>query len=241
MMKEIEINGLSKPPFAVDESINQLRVNLEFCGDNIRVIMVTSSVPSEGKTFIAIHLWRMLTEMGYVALLMDCDLRKSALRARYGMVSDEEVTGIEHYLAGKVSLEDAIYATNIPNGYVMPVGHSVSNPKLLLENELFSSMMQTCRESFDYIIVDTPPLDSVADAMNIAKFADGSLLVVHSGKTSRRLVQASVQSLQKTTAPLLGVVLNRVGTTERSAYYRNKSYYSAYGKYGKYGKGYGEK
>ena len=241
MMKVLEIHGLSKPPFAVEESINQLRVNLEFCGDNIREIMVTSSVPGEGKTFIAINLWRMLTEMGHRVLLIDCDLRKSALMTRYDMTSGEQVTGIEHYLAGKVSMEDAIYETNIPNGYVMPVGHSVSNPKLLLENELFSNMMHTCKEKFDYVIVDTPPLDSVADAMNISKFMDGTLLVIHSGKTSRRLVQTSVQSLQKTTTPLLGVVLNRVGTTERSAYYRNKKYYSNYGKYGKYGKGYGDK
>lgn len=234
-MKQLTITNIPKLPFAVEESINQLRVNLEFCGENIRVIMVTSSVPNEGKSFVALNLWRTLAELGKQVLLIDCDLRKSVLSGKYGMHSDEPLTGVVHYLAGKTTLEESMYETNIPDGYIMPVSRTVTNPKLLLENDLFPVMMKTCREWFDYVIVDTPPLDSVADAMNVAKYVDGTMLVVHSGKTSKKLVQNSVQSLKRTNKPLLGVVLNRVGMTERSAYYRNKKYYGYYGRYGHYG------
>lgn len=231
-MKRLTIEHLPKPMFAVEESINQLRVNLEFCGDHVRTIMITSTVPNEGKSFVALSLWRNLSELGHQVLLIDCDLRKSKLCVHYGMHADSPIRGIVHHLAGKIALEDAIYETNVPNGYIMPVSRTVTNPKLLLENELFPAMMDACREWFDYIIIDTPPLNSVADAMNIAKYADGTTLVVHSGKTPRKLVQESVESLKKTNTPLLGVVLNRVGTTERSAYYRNRNYYSSYGYYG---------
>ena len=102
-MNKLIIQNLPELPFDVEEAINQLRVNLGFCGDQIKTIMVTSSLPNEGKSFIAVYLWKMLAGLGSSTLLIDCDLRKSEMRAKYGISSTEKITGIAHYLAGKVS------------------------------------------------------------------------------------------------------------------------------------------
>lgn len=121
-MNELTIQNLPELPFNVEEAINQLRVNLGFCGDQIKTVMITSSVPNEGKSFITIHLWKMMAELGSRVLLIDCDLRKSELRTKYGIGSKEKLTGIAHYLAGKIELEQAIYATNIENGFFFTAG-----------------------------------------------------------------------------------------------------------------------
>ena len=233
-MKELEINKLPQLPFDVTEALNQLRINLSFCGDQIKVIMVTSSVPNEGKSFIAIHLWRMLAELGSRVLLIDCDLRRSEMRTKYGISSHEKITGIAHYLAGKVELQDAIYATNIPNGFLMPVAASVANPAILLEGPRFSEMIEACAGRFDYILIDTPPLESVADALRIAVHADGVVLVVRGGSTSRKLVIDAANKLKRTGIPILGLVLNRVKMDRKDSYYYKRYYYVKY-----YGRGYG--
>ena len=234
-MNHLTIQHLPELPFEVEESINQLRVNLGFCGDQIKTVMITSSVPNEGKSFIAIHLWRMLAELGSRVLLIDCDLRLSEMRTKYGISSAEKLTGIVHYLAGKVELQDAVYETNIPNGFFMPVAASVANPTILLENPRFTEMIETCARQFDYILIDTPPLESVADALRIALHTDGVVMVVRSGQTSRKLVADAVDKLKRTGVPILGLVLNRVGVNQKGgAYY--KRYYHGY-----YSKEYGRK
>ena len=233
-MNSLVIKNLPELPFAVEEAINQLRVNLGFCGDQIKTVMITSSVPNEGKSFVTIHLWKLMAEMGSRVLLIDCDLRKSEMRTKYGISSTEKITGIAHYLAGKVELQDAIYATNVTNGFFLPLAASVVNPAILLENPRFAKMIETCSNQFDYILIDTPPLESVADALRIATHADGVVMVVRSGKTSRKLVADAVDKLKRTGVPILGVVLNWVEMSRKGSYYYKHYYYNGY-----YGKGYG--
>lgn len=229
-MKKLMIQKLPVMPFDVEESINQLRVNLGFCGDQIKTVMITSSVPGEGKSFIAINLWRMLAELGMQTLLIDCDLRKSELRTRHEMGSESKITGIAHYLSGKVELEDAIYETNIPNGFMIPLRNSIANPTILLENPRFDEMLKRCSEVFDYILIDTPPLESVADALRVASHVDGTVMVIRGGKTSRRIVKDAVSKLSRSGTPLLGVVLNRVPVNKNGKYYGQYYYYGSYGK-----------
>lgn len=223
-MNHLTIQHLPELPFEIEEAVNQLRVNLGFCGDQIKTVMITSSVPNEGKSFITMQLWRMMAEVGSRVLLIDCDLRKSEMRAKYGISSDEKITGIAHYLAGKVELQDAIYSTNIPNGFFLPLSRPIANPAILLENERFSSMTKQCREIFDFILIDTPPLGRVADALKIATHVDGTVMVVRSGQTPRKVVEDAMGQLQRTGTPLLGLVLNRVEAKQKGSYYRR--YYS---------------
>lgn len=231
-MKQLTINQLPQLPFDVAESVNQLRVNLGFCGKEIKTIMITSSTPDEGKSFVSMNLWNQMANMGVKTLIMDCDLRNSELRTRYGVGVQGKLHGIAHYLAGQVEFDDIIYETNIPGGYMIPVANHIANPSILLEGERFVQLIKHCREKFDYVLVDTPPLMNVADSMNIATHCDGTVLVVRSGVTSRRLVENSIQMLHKTSTPLLGTVLNRVDTSRKTYQYYYKRNYSKYGYYG---------
>lgn len=224
-MKTLTIKNLPELPFEVTESINQLRINLSLCGSNVKKIMITSSVPNEGKSFVAVQLWRSMAAMGKKTLLIDCDLRNSEMRSKYGLSGLDKLSGLAYFLAGQADLNEAIYRTNIDNGYIIPVTTAISNPSMLLEDPLFKAMLTECLKVFDFIILDTPPLASVADALKIATNCDGSVLVVHGGSTPRKLVQNSVQLLQKTGKPLLGTVLNRVNTGKGSSRYYYRQYY----------------
>lgn len=245
-MRELEIKKIPELPFDVTEALNQLRINLGFCGNQIKTIMVTSSVPNEGKSFITLQLWKMMAEVGVPVLLLDCDFRNSEMRRKYSISStgNEKLIGAAHYLAGQAEIQDVIYKTNIPNGYMIPVTSAIANPTILLESPNFAKMLEYCEQHFTYILVDTPPLGSVADALNITRHCDGSVLVVRSGDTSRKLVENSVQMLKRTESPLLGVVLNRVDVSNRSSAYYHRYYHSSYYykngyRYGSHGYGYG--
>lgn len=233
-MKELTIKNMPALPFEVSEALNQLRVNLGFCGGNIKTIMVTSSTPNEGKSFIAMNLWKMMADVGMRTLLIDCDLRNSELRTRYGIGSDEKIVGLAHFLSGKAEQHEVVYQTNFPNAFMIPLAKTVANPTILLESDRFDNLLKSCAEDYDYVLLDTPPLGSVADALNISTHCDGTLLVVRSGGVPRSLVQNSVQLLQRTETPLLGIALNRVDVNKKA----NPYYYRKYYNYGKYYKGY---
>lgn len=241
-MQRMEIKNFPGLSFDVSEALNQLRINLSFCGSDVKNIMITSSVPDEGKSFVAMQLWKMSAELGVPTLLLDCDFRKSQLRSKYGFSFENPPVGGAHYLAGHAELEDVIYETNIPNGYIIPVVKTVTNPTILLENPRFADMLASCRQRFGMILVDTPPIGSVADALNIATHCDGTVLVVRSGQTPRKVVNDSLQQLRRTEKPLLGVVLNRAEINSKSNRYYYKRYYrSSYYKGYVYGYGQSEK
>lgn len=233
-MKKLNFRNMPELSFEVTEALNQLRVNLGFCGDEIKTIMITSSMPNEGKSFLTVQLWKMMAEVGIPTLLIDCDFRNSELRSKYGIGSTEKIVSCAHYLAGKAELQDVIYETNIPNGFMIPVTSSIANPTILLERQRFGQMVKECAQAFGYVLIDTPPLGSVADALNIATHCDGTVLVVRSGETPRKMVDNSVQLLRRTETPLLGIVLNRADMTNKSnvyyrKYYRSNYYYKNYG------------
>ncbi len=235
-MKTIELKNLPELPFDAQEALNQFRINLGFCGENIKKIMITSSVPNEGKSFISVQLWKMLSEIGISTLLIDCDLRNSEMRSKIGIsYTDGSAIGCAHYLAGKAKLDDVIYKTNIKNGYMIPSACSIINPTMLLEQESFDIMLDKVGDVFDMVIIDTPPIASVADSLNIATKVDGTVLVVRSNNTPRRLITNSVQLLERTSTPLLGMVLNRIDTRSSGGGYYGRYYKNGYYYYNEYG------
>ena len=234
-MRKLTIKNLKTLPYGPEEALNRLRVNFGFCGDRFKKVVVTSSMPDEGKSAITANLWRMLAEAGKRVVLIDADLRKSILRSRYMISLDDgghasEAPGLAYYLSGQSSKEDVIYATNIRNAFIVPVFHTIANPAILFQGERFKDLLDWLAESFDYVLVDTPPLTNVADADLIASQCDGALLVVRGSFTPRALIADSLKQLERANCKLMGVVLNRV-TLDGNTYYR-------YGKYGKYGKYY---
>lgn len=235
-MKTLDIKNLPDLSFDVQEALNQFRINLGFCGDNIKKVMITSSVPNEGKSFISVQLWKMMAEVGVNTLLIDCDLRNSEMRSKIGIsYPDGSVLGCAHYLAGKARLDDVLYKTNIKNGYMIPCGGTVVNPAMILESKAFNQMLEQVTDVFDFIIIDTPPLSNVADGLNIATKVDGSVLVVRSDDTPRKFVSNSVQLLKRTSTPLLGIVLNRIDTHSNGNRYYNRYYKKGYYYYNNYG------
>jgi capsular exopolysaccharide synthesis family protein len=228
-MNELDVRNIPELPYYVTEALNQLRISLGFAGEDVRSIMITSSIPNEGKSFVTMHLWKMIAEVGNNVLLIDGDLRNSVMRNDYGLKMEGDLNGVVHALAGKCGFNDAVYSTNIPNAYLMPVELHVANPVNLLEGRLFNELLKECREEFDYVLVDSPPIGVVADALTIGPHTDGCLLVVRSAFTPRKTVENSINLLRRSGIPLLGTVLNRADTSKKGAYYYNKYYnYSDY-------------
>ena len=160
--------------------------------------------------------------------MVDADMRKSVLRSRYQFASGEKnLPGLVHYLAGQVEIDDVLCRTNIDNAYLFPTSYTVTNPALLLQTERFSGLLDALTRVFDYVLVDTPPLNSVSDGDLIASHCDGALLVVRSGVTPRNLIAGSLKQLERAGCELMGVVLNRVEA-------KSNPYYYKYGKYGYY-------
>lgn len=229
-MKSLTINNFSELPFDVAEAVNQLRVNLSFTDANIKKIVVTSSIPNEGKSFLALCLWRAMAQTGKKVLFVDCDLRLSEIKDIYDIQTSDAFFGIAHVLSGQCAVQDVMYKTNIPNAYMIPSTNAVSNPSTLLESEHFKEVLDQVADVFDYVIIDTPPIGTVADALTIGKVADGNILVVRSGFTKKVLVRDTIERLKVTNQPLLGIVLNRVDVSRNSSYYY-KGYGSYYGNY----------
>lgn len=225
-MKQITMN-IRELPYAVEEAMNRLRVNIKFCGKNTKKILIISSVPNEGKSIVSVHLWKMLAEAGFPSVLVDLDLRKSVLKERLEFQHKGEITGLDYYLSGLSEYQDVVYETNISNGYVVPVSNLLENPSALLEDPRMGELLNRLEEDYRYVIIDSSPLDSVADGALIASLCDGAIMVVRSGMTSKRLVRQSLQQLDRVHCRLLGMVLNRVET-------KSRAYQKYYGKYGSY-------
>ena len=229
-MKSLTINNFAELSFDLAEAVNQLRVNLSFTDASIKKIVVTSSVPNEGKSFIALNLWRAMALTGKKVLFVDCDLRASEIIDIYDIHSSDTFYGIAHALSGQCPVQEVMYKTNIPNGYMIPSVNAVSNPSTLLETKYFKEVLDQVAEVFDYVIIDTPPVGTVADALTIGKAADGNIVIVRSGYTKKALVKDTLDSLKITNKPLLGIVLNRVDVSRNGSYYY-KGYGSYYGNY----------
>lgn len=229
-MKKLNLT-IDDVPYAVEEALNRLRVNIKFCGKNTRKIVITSSVPNEGKSTVSVRLWKLLAEAGFPTVFVDVDLRKSEIKEKYKIRGIEE--GLNHFLSGMAEYEDVVYETNIPNAHIVPITTLLENPSALLEDPRLEELLDRLAEDYRYVIIDTPPLDNISDGALIASMSDGAVLVVRCGETSKTLVRQSLQQLSRVDCPVLGTVLNRAEV--RSGAY--KKYYGRYGK--KYGSYYG--
>lgn len=230
------MDDLPELPYAVEEAINRLRVNLSFLGSDIKTIMVTSTMPNEGKSFVSLHLWRQLAQAGIQTLLVDMDLRKSVMVEKYSIHREDDQTmhGASYYLANKIPLSEVVFQSEIPNGYILPNVDNVINPSMLLESNRFKTMFAQMKDAFRYVIIDVPPLNLVSDGEKIASLCDGSILVVRGGETPKGMIKNSVNQIERAGCPLLGIVLNRVKGSG-SGYYYKKYGGKYYGKYGKEG------
>ena len=208
------------------EAFRKLRTNLQFADVDhpVHVLVVTSSVPNEGKSTTAANLAIMYAETGRRVLLIEADLRKGRVADYLGL---ERAVGLTDVLAGTVELEDVLQTWNTEALTVLLAGSVPPNPSELLGSHNMAALLRRLRGMFDVIILDTPPLLPVTDAAVAATVADGVLLVVRQGKTTRSQVATSVRALHAVDARVLGAVLSMV--RKRSQDTEAYSYYSAPG------------
>lgn len=227
---KIKLERSMKDDYNYNEAIKTLRTNIQFCGSNIKTIMITSSMPDEGKSDISMALAQSLTQIGKKVLLIDADIRKSILVARYQL--DQEVFGLSQYLSGQKDLDEVLYNTTTENLDIIFSGPYSPNPAELLEEGLFEKMAEAAKADYDYVIIDTPPMANLIDGAIVARHCDGAVIVIESGAISYRLEQKVKSQIEKSGCRILGVVLNKVDLSEDKYYGK----YAKYGKYGKYGK-----
>lgn len=214
-------------PFQYVEAYKSLRTNLSFLSgtSQCKVIMITSSVPEEGKSNVAINLSMTLAEDGKRVLLMDCDLRKGSL-SRYLNVKRSH-PGISNVVAGQCGLAEALASVGGAQFTLLPVGPIPPNPAEMLATDKMASLIKAVREAFDYVIVDTPPVSVVTDAAVLSRLVDGVVLVVRPGITTIQSAQLSKKNLEAVNAHVLGVILNGYNAKQsgkKDGYYYSYTY-----------------
>lgn len=204
------------------EAYRKVRTNLQFidAAQAADVILITSAEPQEGKSVTAINLALSLSELGRRTLIIDADMRKP--KASEYLEVDNDI-GLSNVLAGQLDATEAIREFGREGMFVLPAGSIPPNPSELLGSSRMEALMESLRPLYDHIVLDTPPILPVTDAVVASGLVDAAVLVVAAGKTSRGAVQHAVSALQAVNAPLVGVLMNK--SKEQSG---DRQYYASY-------------
>jgi len=231
-MKHLEISRFPQLDFSCRESMNTLATNLFYCGEDIRTVLITSRYADEGKSFVSINMMRTIASLQKRVVLLDADLRRSKLASLYRFrFEDTSPFGLAHYLAGKCQLEDIIHETNVENAFIVPIGREVASSLQLLSSSRMPKLMKALQDEFDMVIVDAPPAGVIVDALEIAKYCDGSLIVVSCNRGRRKDIADISTAIGNTGCPVLGAVLNNVdfgSYMNRKYYYKSERYATYY-------------
>ena len=231
-MLNINLDKITDLDFKTKEAYKTLRTNVQFCGNDVKIISLTSCVPNEGKTMVSFNLAISMAETGKKVLFIDADLRKSVLIGRYKI--NKAIKGLTQYLSGVEQLDDVRYSTNVKNMDLILSGPVPPNPAELLNNEKFTELLETARKEYDYVIIDTPPIGQVIDPAIVAQQTDGVIFLISQANISYKYAQKQIEQMRKSGCRILGAVLNKVDPEEKGGYYGGY-----YGKYSKKGYGYG--
>jgi polysaccharide biosynthesis transport protein len=198
-------------------------VLLGFGAQRKKVLLVTSAVPSDGKTTFTTNFAITLAIAGHKVLLIDADLRRGASHTFFG---NSRETGFSDVLQGELHWTDVMRQTDIETLKVIHTGKLPQNPGELLISPIPEQLIEEAREEFDFVIFDCPPLTAIDDTFSLISFSDGVLFVVRSGQTSMRFAKNSLHAIRQRGAQVLGLVLN--GITPDNPHYYYQSYYHSY-------------
>lgn len=218
-----EIVYFARPDDPAAEGFRNLRTNLQFLNlkGETRLVMITSSGPNEGKTSVAINLGAALSEMGRKVLVVEADLRRSALNK---FLQEKPEKGLTSVIMGTSTLEESVTGTENENLKVMLSGVKPPNPAELVSSQAMQDLLRSLKDMYDYVIVDAPPVLAVSDAIAMAPMMDGVLLVASHGIANREAARHTMDLLGKVDTRILGVVINNVEMSGRYGY----GYYSPY-------------
>ena len=203
----------------VAESFRTLRSNLQFSefGKNIKLIVITSANPNEGKSEVSINLAASLAQQGKRVIIIDADMRKPT---QHKLTELNNTEGLSTFLLKKTGVDSINHLTiNDVNLDVLTSGPVPPNPAEMLASVSMEQTLKAFGDFYDYVIIDTPPLLATTDAQILASIADATLLVVDIKKTKRRQVIESRRRLDNVGAKLLGLVMNKINSHKDSYYY----------------------
>jgi len=214
MQNDFNKNKNKNTEFAITEAYKSLRSNLNFTlrFDGCKKIVISSSVPEDGKSTTVTNIGISIAQAGIKVLLLDCDLRKGRLHRLFNI---QFRPGISDVLSSTMDVKKAIYKTSYENLFVMPTGTIPPNPSELLASIQMEELLNKLCNEYEYIIIDTPPVKVVSDALNLVKIVDGVLIVVREGVTSHPCVATAVEKYQFLNANILGFVLNGISLDPR--------------------------
>jgi succinoglycan biosynthesis transport protein ExoP len=217
----------------VTEAYQNLRTALLFGrrDESGQVVLVTGTAPQEGKTTTLVNIAKLLATSGEKTIALDFDLRRAQLHSRLGLTREP---GLTNFFAHHEDLDTLIRPTRVPNFFVLTAGQLPPNPPAILTRKNLPDLLDHLRRHFEWILLDSPPLASVTDALLLARHADMAIIVVQHNHVDKKVIKRQVTALQKATPNLLGVVLNAVNVDAKGYYYY---YYSQSGEGGSSGTG----
>jgi len=221
-----------KIPLFVAEAYRIIRTNFIFgaIDKSLKVFQVTSAVKGEGKTTTSVNLGISLAQVGLKVLIVDADLRRPSLHRALHLSSNDK--GLAQILKEGLPIEQAEQMTSVQNLHVIPSGGIPEHPAELLSSGTMKAFLEKVRGLYDVVLVDSPPLISVADSPIIASHVDGTIMVIRAGYIPRRLTMQAKKSVDAVNGKVLGIVLNSVSSSHHPYYYYRyytDSYYTYYG------------
>lgn len=229
-MREFEKDLLThtKPKDPTSEAYRAIRTSILFSSTEehpLKAVLITSPGPQEGKTTTLCNLGVVMAQSGKRVLMVDADMRRPRL---HGIFKKKNEKGLSDFLCSQAELKDIIQKTDIDNIAIVSGGQHPPNPSELLSGHKVEDFIRVAKEKFDFILFDTPPVAVVTDAIVLSKATDGTIMVIESEKTSKRVLPRIYQILKDSKAKIIGTVLNKISLKSRSHHYY---YYSRY--YGK--------
>lgn len=210
----------------VQNAAKTLLANIRFASVDtpVHTLVITSSVPNEGKSTVCVNLAEAIATSGKSVLLVECDMRRRSLADLLGVHAR---TGIYGVLAEQSELEDAVVATGVKGMYFLDAEPHIPNPADILSSRRFRRFLENAQKTYDYVLIDTPPVGTFVDAAVISSLVDATALVVREGYTKRQDVVAAYEQLKKADANVIGAIMNFCETESSEYYY---AYYNKDGK-----------
>lgn len=224
-MPNIRFHSCLQENQAVRDAYSMLSGNIHMETENrdIKSIVIASSEPKAGKTSVAVNLAITLAGWGKKAILVDADMRKETTHVSIPKwVSN---LGLSQYLSGNAEYEEIICYTNIEGFKYMPNGGIALNPIGNLCSDRFNELLKRLKEEFEYVIFDSPALDTITDAVIISSKVDYAILVAKMGKTNLKALKRSKEKLEKANAHILGVVINDINKKNYKQYLSSYKYF----------------
>jgi len=202
----------------ISEQYRTIRTNLQYASvdNDLQTLLITSSTPAEGKSMTTANLAVVYAQQGKKVLLIDADLRKPTVHYTFRL---DNLNGLSNLLVGDGHLSQIVESSSIDNLDIISSGPIPPNPSELLGSKMMQTLINEAKQQYDIIIFDTPPVLAVTDAQILANIVDGTVLVVRSDKTEYEAAIKAKETLEKSSAKLLGTVLNDVEKKNGNYYY----------------------